>query len=435
MTAVPGVPVTGLIVPQDSADTYPVTDPRYQLGGWRTELLLVDRDAIPAERRRRGMQVYVAETDLIYYLAANLTTWVAFSSTVSPHTHPISDIVGLQAALDLKAPLASPTFTGTPAVPTAAPGTNTTQAASTGFVAAGLATLVDSAPTNLNTLGKLATAVGSDAAFATTVSTALGLKAPLASPAFSGVPTVPTAGVGTNTTQAASCAFVLANAVSGGVYAPLASPAFTGVPTAPTATLGTATNQLATALFVANALAALVGTAPGNLDTLGEVATELGLKQPLAAALTALGALVPAVDQLAYFSGPTTAALTTATATGRGVLARTNSNTLRNYVDRGVLALTDGATIGGDDSGANVFSVTIAGNRTLSVPANLQAGASYLFAITNDATAGRTLTLASGFKFPSGVTWNPDTGAGKTNVLTCVCIDGTNLLCVPTVGY
>jgi hypothetical protein len=42
------------------------------------------------------------------------------------------------------------------------------------------------------------------------------LKAPLASPAFTGTPTVPTAAVGTNTTQAASTAFVLANASSNG---------------------------------------------------------------------------------------------------------------------------------------------------------------------------------------------------------------------------
>ncbi len=50
----------------------------------------------------------------------------------------------------------------------------------------------------------------------TATSTALALKAPLASPAFTGIPTVPTAAVGTNTTQAASTAFVLANAGSGG---------------------------------------------------------------------------------------------------------------------------------------------------------------------------------------------------------------------------
>ena len=34
----------------------------------------------------------------------------------------------------LKAPLASPAFTGTPTAPTAAPGTNTTQVATTAFV-------------------------------------------------------------------------------------------------------------------------------------------------------------------------------------------------------------------------------------------------------------------------------------------------------------
>jgi hypothetical protein len=53
-------------------------------------------------------------------------------------------------ALNLKAPKDSPTFTGTPAAPTAAPGTNTTQLATTAFVkvaadaaAAGKATSTD----------------------------------------------------------------------------------------------------------------------------------------------------------------------------------------------------------------------------------------------------------------------------------------------------
>mgnify|MGYP001572271569 CR=1 FL=1 len=55
---------------------------------------------------------------------------------------PISEVTGLQAALDLKAPLASPTFTGTPASTTAAPGTNTTQIATTAFVTAAISTAV-----------------------------------------------------------------------------------------------------------------------------------------------------------------------------------------------------------------------------------------------------------------------------------------------------
>ena len=44
-----------------------------------------------------------------------------------------------QTALDLKANLASPTFTGVPLAPTAAPGTNTTQLATTAFVTAAIA--------------------------------------------------------------------------------------------------------------------------------------------------------------------------------------------------------------------------------------------------------------------------------------------------------
>ena len=47
-----------------------------------------------------------------------------------------------QTALDLKANLASPTFTGVPAVPTATGGTNTTQIASTAFVTAAITAAV-----------------------------------------------------------------------------------------------------------------------------------------------------------------------------------------------------------------------------------------------------------------------------------------------------
>ena len=47
---------------------------------------------------------------------------------------PIS--TATQAALDLKAPLASPTLTGVPTAPTAPPGTDSTQIATTAFVLA-----------------------------------------------------------------------------------------------------------------------------------------------------------------------------------------------------------------------------------------------------------------------------------------------------------
>lgn len=93
------------------------------------------------------------------------------------HTHAISDITSLQAALDLKAPLASPALTGTPTVPTAAPGTNTTQAASTAFVAAAIAAIIDAAPGALDTLNELAAAIADDANFSATLTTLIGTKA------------------------------------------------------------------------------------------------------------------------------------------------------------------------------------------------------------------------------------------------------------------
>ena len=79
----------------------------------------------------------------------------------------------MTTSIATKAPLAAPTFTGIPAAPTAASGTNTTQLATTAFVEA-----------------------------------ATNTKAPLAGPTFTGTPLAPTAYVGTNTTQIATTAFV-----------------------------------------------------------------------------------------------------------------------------------------------------------------------------------------------------------------------------------
>lgn len=117
--------------------------------------------------------------------------------------------------LPLYALLASPTFTGTPAAPTAAPGTNTTQLATTAFVAAALATLIGTAPGILDTLGEISDAINDDANLYTTLVAALALKAPLASPALTGMPTAPTASPGDNSTQIATTAYV-DDAVSGG---------------------------------------------------------------------------------------------------------------------------------------------------------------------------------------------------------------------------
>jgi hypothetical protein len=76
-------------------------------------------------------------------------------------------------ALALKADLASPTLTGTPAAPTAAAGTNTTQVATTAFVSGAIADLVDGAPGTIDTLNEIATALGNDANLSTTLTNSI----------------------------------------------------------------------------------------------------------------------------------------------------------------------------------------------------------------------------------------------------------------------
>ena len=111
--------------------------------------------------------------------------------------------------------LASPTFTGTPTLPTGTiattqtAGNNSTALATTAFVGTAVSNLVNAAPESLNTLKELSDALGADANYASTITTALGTKAPIASPTFTGTVTIPSGA-----------------SISG--YALLAGPTFTG---------------------------------------------------------------------------------------------------------------------------------------------------------------------------------------------------------------
>ena len=64
------------------------------------------------------------------------------------------------------------------------------------------------------------------------------------------------------------------------------SPALTGTPTVPTAGKGANNGQIASTAFVAQAIAALVNSAPGALDTLQELAQALGNDANFAATVT-----------------------------------------------------------------------------------------------------------------------------------------------------
>ncbi len=155
-----------------------------------------------------------------------------------------------QKKFDDKADLDSPNFVGEPSAPTAEPGTNSDQLATTAFVVNAIAnavsnaisSLVDSSPEALDTLNELAQALGDDPNFATTIANQLGLKANIASPNFTGVPTAPTANAGVSTTQIATTAFV-ANAI---------------------------------AKAVTDAINSLVGKTPDDLNTLEKIAGAIG---------------------------------------------------------------------------------------------------------------------------------------------------------------
>lgn len=195
-----------------------------------------------------------------------------------------------------RAPLASPGLTGSPTAPTATAGDNTTKLATTAFVAAAVAALLNGAPGALDTLKELADAINDDASFAATMTTALALKAPLASPGFTGTPTAPTAAVDTGSAQVANCGFVVgqaaaANPLMDGTVAvgtslryaradhvhpvdtsraPLASPAFSGTPTMPTAAVDTNTTQGASTAYVVGQAGA---STPAKATTAGAVGT------------------------------------------------------------------------------------------------------------------------------------------------------------------
>ena len=143
-------------------------------------------------------------------------------------------------ALSLKAPLASPSLTGIPTAPTALYTVNTTQIATTEFVQTAVSNLVNSSPEALNTLKELSDALGADANYAATISTALGLKAPLASPTFSGTVSLPaTTSIGDVSSTEIS---YLNNATSEiqaqiDLKAPLLNPTFTGTVSGVTKTM------------------------------------------------------------------------------------------------------------------------------------------------------------------------------------------------------
>ena len=163
------------------------------------------------------------------------------------HNHVISNVDGLQTALDAKATLSQLT------------GTNTA-----------IRSLISSNDTDISDRMQVANVtsrfVTSDASIATKMAVA-------------------------NTTLLVNDRLQVANATTSfALKADLASPTLTGTPVAPTAANTTSTTQIATTAFVQNVvdmdIAALANSAPVTLNTLNELAAALGDDANFATTLT-----------------------------------------------------------------------------------------------------------------------------------------------------
>jgi hypothetical protein len=194
-----------------------------------TDTSTLTTDLNTAENAITGLQ---SDVTAINTAAATLQTSVntkASSASLTAHEadttniHGIADTSALaltadvNTALDLKAPLASPTFTGTvsgvtkahvglanvdntadaskPVSTAQATAIATAKSEAIADATSQVNALLTGAPAALNTLDELAAALGDDANFASTVTTSLGTKAPLASPTFTGTVTVGAAGI------------------------------------------------------------------------------------------------------------------------------------------------------------------------------------------------------------------------------------------------
>ncbi|EHU1080471.1 tail fiber protein [Salmonella enterica subsp. enterica serovar Reading] len=330
-----------------------------------------------------GGATAVTKEMIVLKYRVNRAVGVEFSNEISSTEErkaatPLA-VKTLHDLVDTKAPLDSPHLSGTPTSPTPEPGTNNAQIANTAFVKAAITTLINGAPSTLDTLKEIAAAINNDPNFSTTINNALALKAPLASPALTGIPTAPTAAQGTNNTQIATTAYVRA------------------------------------------AISALVGSSPEALDTLNELAAALGNdpnfattmtnalagKQPLDATLTALAGLPTGANKLPYFTGTDTVAQTDLTQVGRDILAKSNTQAIIQYLGLGeTINLAAGALQksqnGGDIPDKKQFARTIGAVTSTTITLGESGWFKIATVVMPQATSTAVIKLYGGAGFNAG---------------------------------
>lgn len=237
------------------------------------------------------------------------------------------------------------------------------------------------------------------------------------SPAFTGIPTAPTAAAGTSTGQIATTSFAttgIANHVAlsnpHSQYAMIASPTFTGIPLAPTAAIDTSTKQIATTEFVMNQASSLSpnmdGTASaGSLKTYARAdhvhpvdTTRAPTVSPTFTGATTFNSTVSFIQAVSFnYTGAMKVPVGTTAQRPTGVtgLLRYNSttNNFEGYKAAGWGSIGGGATGGGLDDIFYENSQVVTTSYTL--PSGRSASTTGPITISN----GAVITVSSGSRW------------------------------------
>ena len=170
-----------------------------------------------------------------------------------------------------------------------------------------------------------------------------------------------------------------------------------------------------TASGARSALSAAASGANSDITSLTGLTTALSVAQGGTGATTLTGLV----------KGSGTSAFTAATA-GTDYVSPSVATTFTKQQVGGNVALTDASSISWDVSAAQVATVTLGGNRTMSAPSNLVNGGFYALGVIQDSTGSRTLTWNSVFKWTGGASPTLSTAASSYDFFVFRS-DGTNL--------